>query len=272
MSSASVPQIRLRQVGKRYGRGPFVLGQVDASLGAGDVVHVRGGNGSGKSTLLRIIAGVSSPTRGTVSGRPGSVGFVPERFPPAIRFTPHAYLHHLAGVRGSSASHALELLGRLGGAGYVDTPMVELSKGSCQKVALAQALAAPPGLLVLDEAWTGLDTDAQAVLTAEVQRQADDGAIVVLTDHTRRTAAVRATAQWYLEEGRLTEAPSTALLRRASVVLVGEGTDLAAMAGVVAAQRTPGRLSLEVIPTACDAVLAEALRSGWSVHEVRPPR
>jgi ABC-type multidrug transport system ATPase subunit len=272
MSSHRAKPIELRQVGKRYGRGPFVLGQVDATLAAGDVVHVNGGNGSGKSTLLRIIAGVSSPTRGDVSGRPHSVGFVPERFPPAIRFTPHAYLHHLAGVRGSSPSVALELLARLGGAGYADTPMVELSKGSCQKVALAQALAAPPGLLVLDEAWTGLDTDAQAVLTFEVQRQADDGATVVLTDHTRRTAAVHPSAQWYLEDGRLTESLATTPRARAVVVLLGEGADLAGLAGVVAAQRTPGRLSLEVTSTACDAILAEALRSGWSVHEVRPPR
>lgn len=265
--------LRLTGVGKRYGRGqPYVLGQVEATLQPGDVVHVRGGNGSGKSTLLRIIAGVSAPTRGNVSGRPASVGFVPERFPPAVRFTPRDYLHHLAAVRGSSPGRSLELLGRLGGGAWADTPMVELSKGSCQKVALAQALAATPGLLVLDEAWTGLDTAAQAVLSAEVHRLATEGAMVLLTDHADRPATAVPSAYWRLEEGRLTETGAEAPDTCAVVVLLGAGADLGSLPGVVSARPEPPGLVLEVTPASCNAVLAEAIRGGWSVHEVRPPR
>ena len=263
--------MRLRQVGKRYGRGPYVLGQVDVALSAGDVIHVKGGNGSGKSTLLRIIAGVSAPTRGSVAGRPASVGFVPERFPPAVRFTPYDYLRHLAAIRRTSATAAIDLLDRLGGGGYVDTPMMELSKGSCQKVALAQALAAPPGLLVLDEAWTGLDTAAQAVLTTVVEQQAAGGAIVVLTDHANRTTALRATARWSVVEGRLSESAADRVGPCAIVTLAGRGKDLRAVPGIVATWQQEDRVVLEVLPEDCDAVLAAALRSGWSVHEVRPP-
>ena len=265
--------LQLSRIGKRYGRGePFVLRQVDATLAAGDVVHVRGGNGSGKSTLLRIIAGVSSPTRGHVLGRPANVGFVPERFPPTVRFTPRDYLGYLAAVRRTDPTESLQLLARLGAAGYADVPMTELSKGSCQKVALAQALGGPPGLLVLDEAWTGLDTGAQAVLTDEVQRRASAGDIVVLTDHAKRTSAVRPTLRWLVIDGDVTDAPAETAAEPTVVVLVGDGPDLRAHPGVTSVAADPGRLTVHVQPGWSDELIAEALRAGWSVHEVRPPR
>jgi ABC-2 type transport system ATP-binding protein len=52
-----------------------------------------------------------------------------------------------------------------------------------QKVAVAQALLPGPGLLVLDEAWTGLGEAARAVLDAAVERRLAEGAAVVFVDH-----------------------------------------------------------------------------------------
>jgi ABC-2 type transport system ATP-binding protein len=265
--------LQLSRIGKRYGRGaPFVLRQVDASLSPGDVVHVRGGNGSGKSTLLRIVAGVSAPTRGRVLGRPANVGFVPERFPPTVRFTPRDYLSHLAAIRRTEATDALDLLAGLGAGAWIDVPMTELSKGSCQKVALAQALTGPPGLLVLDEAWTGLDTAAQAVLTDQVRRRTADGDIVVLTDHARRTTAVRPTLRWLVVDGDVTDAPAETAADPTVVVLLGDGPDLSRHPGVSSVAADPGRLVVHVHPGWSEELIAEALRGGWSVHEVRPAR
>jgi ABC-type multidrug transport system ATPase subunit len=253
---AGMSGVRVRGVSKRYARsGPYVLRAVDVAVSPGDIVHVRGGNGSGKSTLLRIIAGVSSPSSGRVLGRPRGVGFVPERFPPAVRFTARDYLHHLAAIRRTQAAQAIDLLDRLGAAGYLHRPMTELSKGTCQKVALSQALCGPPGLLVLDEAWTGLDTEAQAVLTSEARSYAAAGGIVVLTDHARRTSDVRPGRHWRVSQGHLTETGAPRLTDATRVVL-------AAPAG--------RRSTLEVEPTACDALLHAALTAGWSVVEVRP--
>ncbi len=63
--------MRLEGVGKRYGlRGGWVLRGVDVACRAGETVAVVGRNGSGKSTLLRLAAGLTRPTRGTVTGRP----------------------------------------------------------------------------------------------------------------------------------------------------------------------------------------------------------
>ena len=261
-------------VSKRYGRRkPFVLRRIDAELEPGTIVHLQGSNGSGKSTLLRVIAGVSSATRGTITGRPAGVGFVPERFPPTLRFTPRAYLHHLSAIRRTDPAEGLVLLGRLGAALFLDTPMSQLSKGSAQKVALTQGLMGTPGLLVLDEAWTGLDAEAQSVLTTAVQQQAAAGGIVLLTDHGNR-AALQPDRRWLIREGTVTHSSSVPVPPEPAptvIVLTGQGQELD-HPDVIATLRSPDRRTLTVAADASDAVLLAALRAGWSVHEVRPGR
>ncbi|MDX2546578.1 ABC transporter ATP-binding protein [Streptomyces sp. WI04-05B] len=179
--------LRLDGVGRRYGiRGPWVLRGVDLDLAPGTLTRVDGANGTGKSTLLRVLAGIDAPTEGRITGRPRTA-YVPERFPSALPFTAHGYLTHLGAVHGLSrtaaAGAADEWLERLGADAYARTPMAQLSKGSSQKVAVAQALLADPDLLVLDEAWTGLDAAARGELERVVAERTASGASVVFVDH-----------------------------------------------------------------------------------------
>ncbi|MEU4466608.1 ATP-binding cassette domain-containing protein [Streptomyces sp. NPDC024017] len=181
------PDLCLRNAGRRYGlSGPWVLRGVDLAVAPGRLVRVEGANGSGKSTLLRLLAGIDAPSEGRVTGRPRTA-YVPERFPPALPFTAAGYLTHLGTVHGltraAAARAAGEWLERLGAAAYAETPMARLSKGSSQKVAVAQALLAEPELLVLDEAWTGLDTEARAELERAVAERTAAGGSVVFVDH-----------------------------------------------------------------------------------------
>ncbi|WP_372482034.1 ABC transporter ATP-binding protein [Streptomyces fuscigenes] len=174
-------------MGRRYGpRGPWVLRDVDLELRAGTVVRVQGANGSGKSTLLRLLAGIDVPSAGRVTGRPRTA-YVPERFAAALPFTAAGYLAHLGRIHGRTAplarASAAEWLERFGAAAQAATPLAQLSKGTSQKVALTQALAAEPELLVLDEAWTGLDTAARAELDRAVAERAAAGGTVVFVDH-----------------------------------------------------------------------------------------
>lgn len=179
--------LRLDNVGRRYGlRGPWVLRAVDLAIAPGTLTRVEGANGTGKSTLLRLLAGIDAPTEGRISGRPRTA-YVPERFPTALPFTALGYLTHLGTVHGLSRTSAKRAAGdwleRFGAAGYARTPMAQLSKGSSQKVAVAQALLAEPELLVLDEAWTGLDEDARAELERAVAERTAAGASAVFVDH-----------------------------------------------------------------------------------------
>lgn len=135
-------ELLLEGVGRRYGLGgaPWVLRGVDLTPTPGTLTRIEGANGNGKSTLLRLLAGIHL----------GSV-------------------HGLS--RGEAARAAVEWLERLGAAEYARTPMSELSKGSSQKAAVAQALLAEPELLVLDEACTGLDTAARTVMGSSAPRE-----------------------------------------------------------------------------------------------------
>jgi ABC-type Mn2+/Zn2+ transport system ATPase subunit len=209
--------MRLDGVGRRYGlRGPWVLRDVTLDIPPGALVRVEGGNGSGKSTLLRVLAGVDRPTAGRLTGRPdGSTAYVPERFPAALPFPVLRYLTHMGALHGLPAAvaraRAVYWLDRFGVPGHAATPLAELSKGTCQKVALAQALLADPGLLVLDEAWTGLDNAARATLDAVVRARAAAGATTVFVDHDPHRLAAEPSLVLSVDAatGRVTVTPRT---------------------------------------------------------------
>ncbi len=199
--------LRCEAVSKRYGRGRWILHDVDAEVSAGDVLAVVGGNGSGKSTLLRILAGLSRPTSGTVSGRPRHIGYVPDRFTAHDRVSAISYLTHMGRIRGmpgsAARSQGLRLLERLSLVGDPDTPLGTLSKGNAQKVAVAQALLVPPDLLVLDEPWSGLDDSAHGVLAEFIDDVAGRGGAVIFTDHREAITETRADGAYAITDGRV---------------------------------------------------------------------
>ncbi|MEU0808294.1 ABC transporter ATP-binding protein [Streptomyces sp. NPDC005970] len=203
----------LHEVGRRYGlRGPWVLRGVDLEVRPGSLIRVVGSNGSGKSTLLRLLAGIDAPTTGRITGRPRTA-YVPERFPAELPFTALGYLTHLGRLHGLSGAAAArgaeEWLERFDAGGHARTPLAELSKGTSQKVAVVQALLAAPDLLVLDEAWTGLDQAARAVLDQAVTDRVADGAAVVFVDHDPRRLADAADEVLHVVDTRLVRAPGT---------------------------------------------------------------
>ncbi|MFF9567127.1 ATP-binding cassette domain-containing protein [Streptomyces sp. NPDC014685] len=148
---------------------------------------MEGANGTGKSTLLRLVAGIDTPTEGRITGRRPRTAYVPERFSVALPFTAAGYLVHLGRVHGLRSAEAADRAGawldRFGAAGHARTPLPELSKGTSQKIAVAQAFLADPELLVLDEAWTGLDAAAREELDRAVAERVAAGATVVHVDH-----------------------------------------------------------------------------------------
>ena len=175
--------MRLAGIGHRYRRGPWVLRDLDVDLAFGTVVGVSGANGTGKSTLLRIVAGVQRPGRGHVAGRPHRVAYVPERLePPPVRV--QRWSSDLGRVRGTPTGAIAAALAALGTPASPAAPLSSLSKGTVRKVLLAEALAAPATLLVLDEPWADLDADGAAALSGALCRRAAEGALVVVADHT----------------------------------------------------------------------------------------
>ncbi|MER5867530.1 ABC transporter ATP-binding protein [Kitasatospora sp. NPDC002040] len=271
--------MRLESVRLRYARrGGYVLDGVTLELAPGTVTAVVGGNGSGKSSLLRLAAGLARPDSGTVSGRPERIGYVPERLPAGLRLSARGYLRHMGRIQGlataTAAARSETLLDRLALEGDREAPVATLSKGNAQKVALAQALLAEPGLLVLDEPWSGLDADAHRTLTQCLAERRTAGAVVLLTEHRPGVVAATADAVHRLQHGKLTPEPRTDPPAAAgppafTITLAGTPEDaVRTLPGVRAVDGT--RLLVDARHS--DAVLAELLRRGHSVRDVRHVR
>jgi ABC-2 type transport system ATP-binding protein len=201
--------VRFDQIWFRYARrAPWTLQAVDATAQPGETVVILGRNGAGKSTLLQLAAGVLQPVHGAVRERPRVVGWVPERFPPDQPFTAGQYLARMAAVRGLRDTAAVDhWVHRLLLTEHVHTRLGELSKGTAQKVGLAQALLVPPGLLVLDEPWEGLDSVARTLIPEIVAEVTGAGGIVLVSDHRGEIAGLTGATRWLIADGAVGPAP-----------------------------------------------------------------
>ncbi|MFG1844104.1 ABC transporter ATP-binding protein [Micromonospora carbonacea] len=242
--------MRWEDVWLRYHRrGPWVLRQVDLRLGAGEAAVVLGRNGVGKSTLLQLAAGVLRPARGRVVDRPRHVGWVPERFPADQPFTVGRYLDgmaRVAGLGGAEAGAAVRRwTERLGLGPFHGVRLPELSKGTAQKVGLAQAMLRRTGLLILDEPWEGLDAAARDLVPALIDEVLAAGGSVLVSDHRGETARLPGAARWTVADGTVSaQAPTDA--SPGALVVVEVAVPAARAAGAVARLRADGHHVLRV--------------------------
>ncbi|MGC4755080.1 ATP-binding cassette domain-containing protein [Micromonospora trifolii] len=268
--------MRLENVWLRYHRrGPWVLQGIDVRIGPGEAAIVLGRNGVGKSTLLQVAAGVLRPGRGRVTDRPARVGWVPERFPADQPFTVTRYLTGMARVAGLGRAAADEAVtfwtDRLGLSDFRSVRLPELSKGTAQKVGLAQAMLRRPGLLVLDEPWEGLDATTRELvpeLIAEVL--AADGSVLV-SDHRGETVRLPAARRWLVADASLSEETSST---DETIAVVEVAVPAARVAGTVARLRAEGHQVLRVRSDASTAAPqarpAEPLRSAGAARAAEP--
>ncbi|MGW7415462.1 ATP-binding cassette domain-containing protein [Streptomyces sp. NPDC054863] len=277
--------MKLTGVGRRYGLGgPWVLRRIELPLQPGSLVRFQGANGSGKSTLLRVLAGIDAPSEGRVEGRPGRVAYVPERFPGGLPFTALGHLVHLGRIHGlgraEARARAGEWLERFGASGHARTPVSELSKGTAQKVAVAQALLAAPELLVLDEAWTGLDETAGGELDRAVAERVAAGATVAFVDHDPGRLAGAVDVTYRVEGAGLVPvaSPAADVASGPRVRILAVGPPGAAvppgLPGAPSAERrADGSTALTVAAVHSDGVLRALLgaRPPWHVREMAAP-
>jgi NitT/TauT family transport system ATP-binding protein len=179
--------IRLTEVAKVYGRGPGALLAVDRlslTVSAGEFVCLIGASGCGKSTLLSMVAGLDTPTSGTVktAGHRVSMMFQePALFP---WLTARKNVELAMRARGVPAADrkrlAAELLQTVHLSDFADKRPHELSGGMRQRVALARALAQDADVLLMDEPFGALDAMTRDLLHDELDRICSDRSLTVL--------------------------------------------------------------------------------------------
>jgi thiamine transport system ATP-binding protein len=187
--------------------GRRILHGVSLTVARGEIIAVLGPSGSGKSTLLRVIAGLATPTSGTVAIDGADVTTVPtHRRGVGLVFQNNQLFPHL-NVEGNIAyglhiarmpsvqrrERVSELLTLVGLPSFGSRDVATLSGGEAARVALARSLATTPRIVLLDEPLSGLDHGLRYTLADDVRRvvrTAGSTAIVVThdPDEARRIA------------------------------------------------------------------------------------
>jgi ABC-2 type transport system ATP-binding protein len=188
--------LELSGVHKSFG-SKVTLAGLDLAVSPGQVVGFLGPNGAGKTTTVRIILGLLRADRGTVR----AFGWDPATHGDEVRSRVGAVLDHDGLYDRLTALHNLELHAGLRGLAHGEARAAELlerfglqerrlervatfSKGMRQKLALARALLHRPGLLLLDEPFTGLDPKAAIEVREDLRRlAAADGTAVLVATH-----------------------------------------------------------------------------------------
>lgn len=178
-----------------------VLTDINLSIKPGEVLSLLGPSGSGKTTLLRIMAGLENPGQGsvTIDNRImcDDQHFVePELRGIGLVFQDYALFPHLtilgnvkfglSALPGKEADEqARRILSRVGLLRYEKSYPHQLSGGEQQRVALARALAPRPGILLMDEPFSGLDARMRDTIreqTIELLRDTRSTVIIVTHD------------------------------------------------------------------------------------------
>jgi NitT/TauT family transport system ATP-binding protein len=194
--------------GKDEDQGIVVLDDINLQILSGEFIAILGPSGSGKSTLLRILAGLITPTKGTVRYRNQPIVGPNEHV--AIVFQTFAlfpWLTVLENVelglearpdisRTQRTKRALNAIDMIGLDGFEDAYPKELSGGMRQRVGFARALVVEPEILFMDEPFSALDVLTSENLRTELMRLWRDNRIptkaIVLVTHNIEECAYMA--------------------------------------------------------------------------------
>ena len=193
--------LEIRHLSKSFGKQE-VLKDIDFSVREGDVISIVGSSGSGKSTCLRCINLLETPTSGeivfrgvNVAGRGtnanayrAKVGMVFQSFNLFNNMTvlENCMAGQIKVLRRSKAEareHALNFLGKVGMAPYINAKPRQISGGQKQRVAIARAIAMDPEVLVFDEPTSALDPEMVGEVLAVMRSIAKEGMTMLVVTH-----------------------------------------------------------------------------------------
>jgi len=209
--------LQLKNINKRFG-SKTVAQDINLNVEAGEILAVLGRSGCGKSTLLKTIVGLVHPDSGEVWLNGDNITDMPsEKRNISLMFQDYALLPHLTALdnvgfglkmrrlpKAKIEEQSMQALRDIGLEHEAQRKPESLSGGEQQRLALARALITRPSLLLLDEAFSSLDTHLRhhlRTLTAERIRSQNIPAILVT--HSAEEACTMADTIAIMHEGRI---------------------------------------------------------------------
>jgi len=278
--------IELQQLSKRYG-DKLAVDAIDSTIRPGRVTGFLGPNGAGKSTTMRMIVGLDRPTAGSalVNGRPyvgapaplAEVGALLDAKGVDANRSARNHLLALGATVGIGARRVDEVLASVGLTEVAHQSAGSFSLGMGQRLGIAAALLADPGVLILDEPVNGLDLDGIQWIRTLLTELADEGRTVLLSSHLMSEMQLVADHLLIIGQGRILADTSMASFIEQSGgtgVVVVASPEAAALApllagdGVTLTSREAGRF--EVRGLAAHAIGDIAAGHGLTLHELAP--
>ncbi len=235
---------------KQYGRRR-VVGGVDFTVNAGEVVGLLGSNGAGKTTSFRMVTGMITPNAGAVylagtdvtywpmyrRARLG-MGYLSQETSVFRKLTVEQNLLAILETQpvppGESAGNyrqsvAMDLLGKFGLEHLKKNIAMSLSGGERRRLEIARCLVTDPALILLDEPFTGIDPKTIADIQDIVCGLRNDGIGILLTDHNV-AETLRITDRTYviLQGKVIAEGPPEQILKNEQVIQVYLGRNFKA--------------------------------------------
>lgn len=213
MGPGAKPVLSLRHVGasywlrKRFFRRQrfWALKDVSFDLYAGESLGVIGRNGCGKSTLLKILAGITRPDKGSISGQPLSATLL------ALQLGFLAYLTGrenamlsgmMLGLTRLRIAERIEAIAEFAELGdFFDEPIAEYSAGMKARLGFAVAFQLDPDILLIDEVLGVGDAQFRKKSTAVMTEKIRSDKTVVLVSHNPETLLELCDRAVWLEDG-----------------------------------------------------------------------
>lgn len=218
--------LEVKGLSREYTRGDKkfrAVDNADLSIGRGDFVSIIGRSGSGKSTLLNMIAGLLTPTSGSIrlEGtelyslkdkevsrlRNARLGYIPQGFGALSNLSVFDNVrlpYFLSRRQGDASGRATFLLEEVGISPLADMLPSRLSGGELRRVLIARALMNEPDLLIADEPTSDLDTVTTKEIMELFARVNKNGTTILIVTHELDTLEF-GNRVLTMASGRLTE-------------------------------------------------------------------
>lgn len=186
--------LSLENVRKTYDKHVAVDG-VSFNMPKGCVFGMLGPNGAGKTSLIRIITTITQADSGVVlyngeklnQNHPSKIGYMPEERGLYKKMKVGDHLVYLARLKGLSKSDSMREIKswfeKFGIEDWWDKKVEELSKGMQQKIQFISTVVHRPGLLILDEPFSGLDPINTNLIKDEIDELHRNGTSIIFSTH-----------------------------------------------------------------------------------------
>jgi heme ABC exporter ATP-binding subunit CcmA len=204
------PVVKAEDVIKQFGRFAALRG-VTAEFVSGQLYVILGDNGAGKTTLLRAIAGLSRPTRGTISVFETSklkdvrsqIGYMAHPSLLYDEMTAMENLSYFAGLYAVDRARCREVISSVNLDPDLDRPVGQYSQGMRQRLSLARALLNDPKLLLLDEPFSNVDSRSAHEMAGLLGRLRDEGRTLLVVTHQPAVLEAVANEFVWMQSGKV---------------------------------------------------------------------